>query len=118
MEEWLTVDPVFSNAPEKAGYWGQPRTIIQQILSGSISVIDEKAFVDPAKAKSLISQIMQQLNATKVNYEVKARILGLELAVRKIPITDSIALVKLTDEEVNDRQRYVESFSSLDLLHK
>ena len=108
MQQWLASDPIFSTAPGKVGYWGMPRVLIQRILLGSMSLKDEKVMVDPTTAKSLVSQIVEYLNATEVIYEARARLLGVELTTPGVPITDGAFLVKLTDEEINERQPYIE----------
>lgn len=102
--EFIEQDSDFSNAPDKLGYWGRPEALIQRCLSESIRVEDGEVKFDSDTAKTMMSRLRVALNASEIAYEGRARLLGVKLSCACIPITSSISLVRLTKEEINERQ--------------
>jgi hypothetical protein len=104
VERWLMADPVFSTASEKAGYHGRPEVLIQRFLLDAMSVKNGEIQVDPTIAKDALARVGECFASSEVVYEATARLLGVELTTPSISLADNLHLIKLTDEEVNDRQ--------------
>jgi hypothetical protein len=108
MEQWLTNDPIFSIAPERAGYYGLQQTLIERFLYESTSIKDENIIIDPVKVKSVVIHIRNNFDSSEVIHEAKARLLGVELAVPRVPITENLFITKLSLKELNERQPYTD----------
>lgn len=120
MEQWLTHDPIFSIAPERAGYHGLQQTLIGRFLNESMSIKDENIIIDPVKVKSIVIHIRDNFDSSEVIHEATARLLGVELAVPRVPITENLFITKLSVKELNEKQPYTDlrliSHSNIDFL--
>lgn len=101
---FLEQDSDFSGAPEKLGYWGTPEALIQSFLSYSMRVHHGRVRIDSNIAKEVVTRFRVALNASGIAYEATARLLGVELSCPRVSITSNISLVRLTKEEINERQ--------------
>lgn len=111
--EYLKNNPPFSTATNTIGFTGQPHNIIQKILSDAMSVDNDKIMVDPDVAKSALKNFITYLNSQEISYEAKCRLVGVKLTSTSISISDEIQLIKLTDEELNERQPYTDAPHSI-----
>ena len=104
MLTFIEQDSDFSGAPEKLGYWGTPEALIQTFLSYSMRVHHGMVRIDSNIAKEVVARFRVALNASGIAYEATARLLGVELSCPRVSITSNISLVRLTKEEINERQ--------------
>lgn len=108
MEQLLNRDSIFSKAAVRGGYYGLPKNLISRILLKSIVLENGNIALDFRLAITELIFIKKCFQSDEVLYKARARILGVELNIPRIKITDNIYLVKLTDDELNERQEYID----------
>jgi hypothetical protein len=94
LTDLLAKSLIFSDAPNKAGYSGQPEAIIMRIIKdGAIMSTEGKWMVDSQKAIYALDEFKTLLESDKIEYFGLVRILGLIPEHNDMIINSDISLV-------------------------
>ncbi len=102
--EALLNDPSFSEAPKVAGGWGIPSTLVNRVLHDGSEVVNSILCVDAERAVESLGRMRGWLTAVRISYTASARVLGLKLEVPEVTLEPNFKIVRLTDEQLNEKQ--------------
>ncbi len=92
-------DEDFRFAHKKAGSWGKPDGIIEEMVKRAFN--DGK--IDSSPAITYIQNFSKTLSMKYLDYTIFRRILGIEMTCDRIELEPGVVLVRLTEKEMNDR---------------
>lgn len=109
-EAAFAADHELADAQRQAGFWGSFDLLLHNAIRLSAQVRRGRVSFDGSRALSHVRDLRQALRQPEVTYEGSTRILGLNLASRRVRISSNLQLVKLSRAELNQRQPFAEPY--------
>lgn len=106
LQDAIRADPILSTAQAATGgyYHGRADAIVLQTVEDATQTRGDHYSINFDKAEERLRRIHRSLAATYQEFVARARIVGVYMEVDSIEIAANLRLVRLTDEQLNDRQ--------------
>lgn len=100
----VAADPILKDASSIAGGWGKPKALLDHCIVSSLLIRGQEMRVDAHVAVTQLRRFRQAIQSDRLQCRGTARILGLHLNCKSIRLGHGLELVRLTQDERNERQ--------------